>query len=195
MTLDAMGCQKAIAATIVEKEADYLLSVKENQPGLREIVEESLECGMDCGVEKLEGSYAQSSEKRAGEVITREAWLVPAPLDLEELAVWAGLCSVGFIRRTVQRGEKIEVGQRFYITSVASTEARRVLEAAQEHWHIENQLEPCLPLKSPPTMNLTHAYALGYHCLASYTDTTGQDHQSVCCNPPTPKSTHQNTTD
>ncbi len=34
VTIDAMGCQKEIAAKVREKEADYLLAVKENQPHL-----------------------------------------------------------------------------------------------------------------------------------------------------------------
>jgi predicted transposase YbfD/YdcC len=34
ITIDAMGCQTEIAAKIREKGADYVLSVKENQPGL-----------------------------------------------------------------------------------------------------------------------------------------------------------------
>jgi predicted transposase YbfD/YdcC len=36
VTLDAMGCQKEIAATIRERKADYVLAVKENQPHLHE---------------------------------------------------------------------------------------------------------------------------------------------------------------
>jgi predicted transposase YbfD/YdcC len=32
VTIDAMGCQKDIAAKIVNAEADYLLAVKDNQP-------------------------------------------------------------------------------------------------------------------------------------------------------------------
>jgi hypothetical protein len=58
VTVDAMGCQKAIAATIVAKGADYLLAVKDNQPTLREIVEESVTWGRERGVEALEGSSA-----------------------------------------------------------------------------------------------------------------------------------------
>ena len=40
VTIDAMGCQKEIAAVIVEEGGDYVLSVKENQPTLyKEIAE------------------------------------------------------------------------------------------------------------------------------------------------------------
>lgn len=36
ITIDAMGCQKVIAKTILDKEADYLLGVKSNQERLEE---------------------------------------------------------------------------------------------------------------------------------------------------------------
>ncbi len=39
VTIDAMGCQKAIAAKLVEQESDYALMVKNNQPGLAEAIE------------------------------------------------------------------------------------------------------------------------------------------------------------
>ncbi len=41
VTIDAMGCQKKIAQTVREKGADYLLSVKENQPRLAAAFEEA----------------------------------------------------------------------------------------------------------------------------------------------------------
>ena len=36
MTIDAMGCQTEIAEKIVEKQADYVLAVKGNQPTLHD---------------------------------------------------------------------------------------------------------------------------------------------------------------
>src|SRR5215217_4648846 len=39
ITIDAMGCQRNIAATIVASGADYVPGVKDNQPGLAEAVE------------------------------------------------------------------------------------------------------------------------------------------------------------
>jgi predicted transposase YbfD/YdcC len=94
VTIDAMGCQKTIASKILEKEADYLLSVKDNQPILREIAEESLQFGRERGVEELGGSYAQSMEIREGKEIKREAWMVPAPVDLDDLSEWKGIKSM-----------------------------------------------------------------------------------------------------
>jgi len=41
VTIDAMGCQKDIAQKIVERNADYILQVKDNQKGLREQVQDT----------------------------------------------------------------------------------------------------------------------------------------------------------
>jgi predicted transposase YbfD/YdcC len=43
VTIDAMGCQRNVAAKIIEQKADYILALKGNQGTLREDVEESLE--------------------------------------------------------------------------------------------------------------------------------------------------------
>ena len=40
VSIDAMGCQTAIAQKVIEKKGDYLLAVKENQKGLYEATEE-----------------------------------------------------------------------------------------------------------------------------------------------------------
>ena len=157
VTLDAMGCQKAIVAKIVEKKADYLVSVKDNQPTLRAIAEEEVAWVGREGVERVGGSYAQEVEKRAGEEIVREAWVVPAPLDLEDLAPWVGLKSVVWARRRVKKEGKEEVGQRWFITSLAPDQAARVLRAIREHWAIENQLHWCLDVAFHEDQQRTHA--------------------------------------
>ena len=38
MSIDAMGCQKHIAGTIIDAKADYLLALKDNHKGLCEDV-------------------------------------------------------------------------------------------------------------------------------------------------------------
>jgi predicted transposase YbfD/YdcC len=115
VTIDAMGCQKTIAAQIRQQGGDYLLSVKGNQPTLEEIVEESVELGLEDGVEEYGESYAQSVEKRSGAEIRREVWVMPAPDDLEELEAWSGLGSLLLARRTVISDGEEKVG-----TSAAS---------------------------------------------------------------------------
>ena len=40
ITIDAMGCQTAIAKQIIDQQGDYVLSLKENQPLLLEAVDD-----------------------------------------------------------------------------------------------------------------------------------------------------------
>ena len=62
MTIDAMGCQRAIAEKIVAKKADYILAVKDNQGHLLEEMKDSfrmLEAALaaeeiDCGHGRVE---------------------------------------------------------------------------------------------------------------------------------------------
>ena len=157
VTLDAMGCQKAIVAKIVEGEADYLVSVKDNQPTLRAIAEEEMEWVGREGVEVVGGSYAEEVSKRAGETIKREVWVVPAPLDLEALAPWKGLKSVVRAKRSVKKEGEERVGERWFITSLGPDKAVKIMGAIREHWAIENELHWCLDVAFQEDRQRTHA--------------------------------------
>ena len=136
VTIDAMGCQKTLAAQIRQQGGDDLLSVTGNQPTLEEIVE----LGLDDGVEEYGGSYAQSIETRSGAESRREVWVIPAPDDLEELEVWSGLGSLLLARRTVISDGEEKVGHRLYISSIAASHGRQLLDAVRQHGSIENSL-------------------------------------------------------
>ena len=59
-TIDAMGCQKKIARQIVSQEADYVLTVKENQGRLLEDVEDLFSCGQRTGFEDMKHDFCQT---------------------------------------------------------------------------------------------------------------------------------------
>src|SRR5271154_7098343 len=63
VTIDAMGCQKAIAEQIIAKGADYVLAVKDNQPTLHEDVRQVFLEGLENDFADLEHRYHQTSEK------------------------------------------------------------------------------------------------------------------------------------
>ena len=140
VTLDAMGCQKAIAAQIVDQGGDYLIAVKGNQPTLQEITEETVSWGMAEGIAEVGGSYAKTVERRAGQQITREVWVMPAPDDLVDLEAWTGLRSMVLARRTVVEAGEESIGQRRFISTCPGTAAPRILHGVRRHWGIENQL-------------------------------------------------------
>src|SRR5438270_4388830 len=99
VTIDAIGCQKEIAAKIVGKEADYVLAVKENQPTLYEQVTEHF-------VQQLEDEhpggkmrYHREVERGHGRTETRETYVAPAPKALVSMGAWAKLASIAMVIR------------------------------------------------------------------------------------------------
>lgn len=140
VTIDAMGCQKAIARQIVEQGADYVLALKENQGQLYQEVTDTLESGLGSGFAGLEHDFHQTVGKGHGRIETRQCWVVSDPAVLEYLnqgGAWEGLRSVALVRAKRAVGEKEEVENRYYISSLPGN-ARQLLEATRTHWEIEN---------------------------------------------------------
>jgi len=71
VTIDAMGCQKAIAAKIVEGGGDYVLTVKENQEHLRDDIVNCLCAAMDD--EEVKSDTYEYEDKGHGR--TEKRWI------------------------------------------------------------------------------------------------------------------------
>ena len=142
VTIDAMGCQKEIAGEIVERGADYLLAVKENQGQLYQDVRDLFEAGDGTVLDGLPHDYATTLNKGHGRIERRECWAIDDPSCLEYLGTageWPGLCSVVKVesRRETESGTTAQA--RYYISSLEAL-AERQLAAARQHWSIENSL-------------------------------------------------------
>jgi len=57
ITIDAMGTQKAIAASIIDQKADYILALKGNQGNLHKAVKQWFEQARTQQFEGIEHSY------------------------------------------------------------------------------------------------------------------------------------------
>ena len=118
VTIDAMGCQRDIAQTILDKKADYILALKGNQGTLSDDVElfvdeQKAEDFKDTTVSRdktVDGDHGRI-ETRTITVIHDVAWL-------QERHDWPGLKSVVVVESTRETGGKIERETRFYITSL-----------------------------------------------------------------------------
>ena len=142
VTIDAMGCQKEIARGIVDRGADYLLAVKENQGQLYQDVRDLFEAGDGTGLDQLPHDCATTLNKGHGRIERRECWAIDDPACLEYLSTrgeWPGLRSVVKVecRRETESGASVQT--RYYISSLAAS-AERQLAAARGHWSIENAL-------------------------------------------------------
>src|SRR3990172_5564335 len=97
VTLDAMGCQKAIAAKIREKKADYVLVLKANQEGLHEQVEEFFSTSRRSGFKGVKHEYVEQTEGGHGRVEVRRCWQSPHIEYLQGHGQWAGLKSIALV--------------------------------------------------------------------------------------------------
>ena len=143
VTIDAMGCQKEIARTIVKQGGDYLLSVKDNQPKLHEAIREYFAIAEAEGFRHLKPDVSQTLDKGHGRLETRVCTVVPAPAYLEELAPWKDVRALVKIEARREQGAKVEAEIRYAITSLAPN-ASEILRAARLHWGIENGFHRCL---------------------------------------------------
>jgi predicted transposase YbfD/YdcC len=134
ITIDAMGCQRAIAKKIRENDADYVLQVKKNQKTLLENIEDSFsvkkievtDLNIDCGHGRI--------ESRKCSVIT-DLEFVDAADKWKDLQTIIKIESKVYFKKT----KKETISARFYISSL-SAEATLLNHSIRSHWAIENNL-------------------------------------------------------
>lgn len=139
VSIDAMGCQRKIAENIIDKQADYLLAVKENQPTLHRSIMDYFVEANENGFEGYNIDYHETSDNAHGRIEERRCWV---GYDLENITNrenWKTLSSIVMIEseRTLNNNTSIE--HRYYICSSQSG-AEEILEATRAHWSIENSL-------------------------------------------------------
>lgn len=139
VTIDAMGCQKAIARTIHDKKADYLLPVKDNQPSLKNDIDLFFTEQRACGFAHAKAFFHQTVDNDHGRIETRRHWSTADIAWLKERHDWTALTSIGLIEREIERQGRTEVTRHFYISSLPA-DAVLLARAARSHWHIENRL-------------------------------------------------------
>ena len=139
VTIDAMGCQREIAAKIIEKEADYVLALKGNQGTLRDDVEEFFTEQKANKYADCKPSRHETLEKSHGRIETRTVTVIGAIDWLKERHTWTGLASIVMVESCREIAGKSEREARFYITSLTA-DAERLGLAIRGHWGIENGL-------------------------------------------------------
>jgi len=139
VTIDAAGCQKAIAQKIVDGGGDYVLALKGNQETLHRAVQELIEEQIADDFEDVPVSRWEEHETSHGRVEHRYYYQLSAPKDLPGRTPWSGLKTIGVaIRFTEKDGE--ETGDvRYYISSLRR-HGKRFARLVRGHWGIENTL-------------------------------------------------------
>ena len=139
VTIDAMGCQKEIAKTIVDKNADYVLALKGNQGNLHENVELFFQDQIERDFADGDVDTHKTVDVDHGRVEVREYWSVSSINWLEERKGWKGLQAIGCARLTSTVGEETSCYDRYYILN-QPMDAQSFGNAVRSHWGIENKL-------------------------------------------------------
>ncbi len=140
VTIDAMGCQKTIARKIVERDANYVLQVKKNQPSLHDLVEETFDELTSRPIPGVEFSYHEEVDAGHGRVETRRVWATGWTEWYQDRSAWAGLSSFVCVERVRDVGGETSTERSYYISSLAGQDARAMLGYIRGHWGIENKL-------------------------------------------------------
>lgn len=139
VTLDAAGCQKAIAAQIVQGQGDYVLALKGNQGKLLHDVK-FLMLGplQDDDTDGPVSRYVEV-EQGHGRLEARTYYQMTAPSYLHGRSEWKGLKTIGAAVRVYEEKGIEKQDVRYYISSLRRN-GRRFAQAVRRHWGIENSL-------------------------------------------------------
>ena len=137
VTIDAMGCQKEIAACIREAGADYLLQVKGNQPRLQEDIAAVFDTFVGSDMTTACHDRHETTEKGHGREEERSIWVFTQVDEIRDKDLWEDLKSLIVVWRSRKVGEK-QSGELSYYISSRLAGAKEFAEATRGHWGIEN---------------------------------------------------------
>ena len=142
VTLDALGCQKELARHIRSQQADYVLTVKENQPMLRAALEETFSVEREAQFEGCPHTAHRTVNGGHGRIEIRRGWAVGDPEYLQYVdpeGHWPDLHSLLLVEAERRVEGRVSTETRYFISS-HPPEARHLLATVRAHWGIENSL-------------------------------------------------------
>jgi predicted transposase YbfD/YdcC len=152
VTVDAIGCQREVAAAVVAGGGDYVLPVKGNQPALRAraaaVMADAVLDHARAGGAGARVGYVERRESGHGRVEARRVWVCDevGSLGADQLALWPSLAggSVTLVERTRQDlGDftgTVSVERQLYIASLGGRDAAAMAGHVRGHWSVENNL-------------------------------------------------------
>jgi len=139
VTIDAMGCQKAIARKIIDQGGHYALVVKDNQEHLLEDIQQAFIRALDTDFAGLDHDVYQKRERGHGRQEYRCYTVLHSTEGIRNADAWADLTTIGmcYSERTVKGETTTEV--RYFIGDKKAG-ARYYARGLRNHWGIENNL-------------------------------------------------------
>lgn len=139
VTIDAMGCQKAIAAKIIAQQSDYALLVKNNQPGLAAAIESFFDTAARTGYQGISHTHAEWIDKDHGRIETRRCVVSDDLSCLQGKGDWPGVKTIILVESSRHINGVVSAERRYYICSRLG-DAGHLGAAVRGHWGIENGL-------------------------------------------------------
>jgi len=137
VTIDAAGCYKEVVQTLLNKGANYVIAVKENQPNLLSDIRE-----LFLRVGKFTHDYTEEFDVSHGREVTRFCEVISGPEALGNIRhgeEW-GLGCVAKITSIRKTKTHVSHETRYYISSLTNASSKDMLSIIRAHWKIENSL-------------------------------------------------------
>ncbi len=140
VTIDAMGCQKDIAAKIVDAKGDYILAVKDNQPKLHKAIKAFFSDERQTQLSAMPHRQHETSEKSHGRGEQRHYVLAKLPKDFPVATQWKKAAAIGMAVRVTEHSDGTTRGAVRYFLCSRYMSGERFAAAVRGHWGIENSL-------------------------------------------------------
>jgi predicted transposase YbfD/YdcC len=144
VTIDAIGCQREVAKTIVTSEGDYVLALKANQPETWTMTRETFAAVAEgtLTVDRLD--WHETLDKGHGRLERRTCRVIEdgatvAWLQTHEAGAWTGLRTLVEVHAQRRTGETVQDETHYYLSSLGP-DAARLNAVVRRHWAIENSL-------------------------------------------------------
>jgi predicted transposase YbfD/YdcC len=145
LTIDAAGCQTAIADQIVAAGGNYVLALTGNQANTLKETEAWIECQMESDSPDVVKQTHEVTEKNHGRQTTNWYTQFEVPESMTTRHRWAGLKTIGVAVRQCERDGKTSYETRYFLSSLP-LDVKRMASAIRNHWKIENSLHWCLDM-------------------------------------------------
>jgi len=167
VTIDAMGTQPSIAQAIRDRGANYILSVKDNQPTLADSLQDFF-TAFQAAPDKTPHRFDEVVDKDHGRLEVRRCYVFDQLDCLHAPERWPELKSFAVIASERTLKGKTTLEHRFYISSLPA-DAARLNRAVRQHWRVENSLHWCMDVvfgddqMRARTGNAAHNFAVMRH--------------------------------
>src|SRR6516164_4228956 len=142
VTIDAMGCQTAIASQIRAQQGDYLLALKGNHKKAYRAIKQYFHQHIEHHLAwRTAENFFDAFDDSHGRTVRRRVWTITDLLPLPELTKWPGLHSVIVVEtiRMAYQQAPVTSDYRVYISSLVRS-ATAFVRMIRQHWDIENKL-------------------------------------------------------